>query len=249
MYKIEIPNTVHQLVGMFYRLGMWIDRDTTTFGEFCRKLLYFIYIVSFGLSVALGAITTESKEECVFLTVISVLLVVQFYRMWMILWGKNRLMLLVNLIGSHSTNDRDEFIRIKNKFNRFMIFVRFFMIAYTMATLFSVVVYPITNEKHLIYKIAFPLDYANSKFAFWLADAFLGGGFFCSTISAILNKLVWYLMFSISCEYKILGNQLRHLGTPKRTGSSHLKVSLAVQQEQFSNDLVVAIQTYDKING
>ncbi len=130
-----------------------------------------------------------------------------------------------------------------------MTFVRFFMIALTMTTLFGVVLYPITNDKHLIYNIAFPLDYANSKFAFWLADAFLGGGIVCATICDILSKLVWYLMFSISCEYKILGNQLRHLGTPIRTGSSHLKVSLAAQQEQFSKDLVVAIQTYDKING
>ncbi len=165
MYKIEIPNTVHQLVGIFYRLGMWSDKDKITFGEFCRKLLFLIYFVSFALSMALGAITTESREECVFLTVISVIVFVVVYKMWMILWGKNRVMLLVNLIGSHSTNDREVFIRINNKLNRLMTFVRFVMIALTMTTLFGVVLYPITNEKHLIYNIVLPLD-SNSKFAF-----------------------------------------------------------------------------------
>ncbi len=73
MYKIEVPNTVHQLMGIFYRLGIWTCSDTTTFREFCRKLFYFIYFVSMILSVALGALTTDDNDECIFLTVTSVI--------------------------------------------------------------------------------------------------------------------------------------------------------------------------------
>lgn len=249
MYKIEIPKTIHQLMEIFYRLGMWSDNNVTTFGEFCRKLFYLIFYVIFVLSIAIGAYSTDDRDESVFLTVLSVISAVQTYRMWYILWGRNEFLLLVNQIGTYSTYDRKEFSEIKNKLNVLMTFVRFVLLAFIIAAFFAVVLFPITNEKHLIFNIAFPFDYNNSDVGLWMAAVYLSGGFFCATVCDIITKMVWYLMLSISLEYKVFGGQLRHMGTSIRTSTSHLKVSLAAQQQLFYDDFIVANQTYDKLNG
>ncbi len=99
-------------MGLFYRLGMWSDKNVTTFGDHCRKLFYFIYFASLEISIVVGAYTADDDDESVFLTVISVVGVVLTYRMWLLLWRKNGLKLLLNQIGAYSTNDRDEFVRI-----------------------------------------------------------------------------------------------------------------------------------------
>ncbi len=170
--------------------------------------------------------------------------------MWIILWQKDRFLLLVHQIGTHSTNDQEEFIQINKKLNVSMKCVRSFMIVLALTGFFVAVVFPVTaKDKHLIFNIGFPFDWKNNELAFWLAYAFVGGGVFFCAVCAIITKMTWYLMISISFEYKILGNQLRHMGTSIRTGIPHLKVSLAAQQQLFNEDLIVAIQTYDKING
>ncbi len=150
---------------------------------------------------------------------------------------------------SNSTNDRDELIRMNKKLNAFIKFVHYFLLVTTIGSFFALVSFPIVNEKHLILNIAFPLDRNNSSIAFWLALIFIGGGFFCCILCVIFTMMTWYLMFCISCEYKLLGNQLRHMGTTIGTGSSHLKVSLAAQQQLFLKDFIIAIQACDKING
>ncbi len=249
MYRIEIPDTVHHLIGIFYRLGMWSDNDRFTFREFCRKLFYFIYFVSFVLSIALGAYSTDDQDECVFLIVVSVILGVQAYRMWYILWQKNGLLMLANQIGIYSTYDRKEFIEIKNKLNILMTFVRCTLLAFIIAALSASVLFPITYERQLIFNIAFPFDRDNSDVAFWMAAAYIGGGIFCAIVCAIITEMIWYLMLSMSFEYKILGNQIKHMGTSIRPNIPQLKVSVAAKQRLFYEDFIVAIQLYDKLNG
>ncbi len=246
MYQIVIPKTIHQLIGIFYRLGIW--SDGTTFGDQFRKFLYFIYFVCFVISMALGGYTTHDKDERIFLTVSSIISVVQAYRMWIIIWRKNGFLLLVHRIGRYSTDHRKELIRINNKLNHLMTFVRYYLLVIVIASFSGVVLYPITNENHLILNIAFPFDRNNSNIAFFMASAFIGGATFCFIVCVILIKLTWYLMLSISFEYKILGNQLRYMGTSIRPNIPHLKVSLASQQQLFYKDLILANQTYDKIN-
>ncbi len=248
MYRIEIPSTIHHLFGIFYRLGMWTHSDTTTFRDFCRKIFYLLYIVSFALSIALGALKTENTDECVFLTVVSVIILVQTYRMWIILWHKNEILLLIDQIGKHCTNDRGEFIRINKKLNVMMKFVRYFLIAFSISYLFGFVLYPITSDNRLILDIAFPLDWNSSNIGFWMASGFVGVGAFLAIVCAIITKVIWYLMLSISFEYKLLGNQLKHMGMI-RTGTPHFKVSLAAQRQLFYKDFIMAVQMYDKING
>ncbi len=251
MYKIERPNTIHQLLDIFYRFGMWTCRDVTTFRENCRKLSYFIYFVSFFLSAVIGAYVTDDKDECIFLTVVSVILVVLAYRMWLILYRRNGFLLLLNEIGTHSTNDREEFIQINKKLNGLMKFVCFYLVVLAMGCIFVSVLFPMTTKIHVL-NIAIPFDRNHSEIAFWVKSAFLFGGLVCAILCDILTKMVWYLMLNISIEYEILGSQLRRMGKSIRPGSTNVtnvKVSLAAQKQLFLKDLIAAIQTYDKING
>ncbi len=230
-------------MGIFYRMGIW--SDTATIGDQCRKHFYFIYFVSLVLSVALGALNTDDTDEGVFLTVASVILGVQAYRMWIIIWGRNKLLLLLHQICEYSTYDRRESVQINQKLNIFMKIGGYFVLGLAITYIFGFVLYPITSGKHLILNIAFPLDRHNSEVAFWMAYAFLDGAIFLAVVCFVCNIIILYLMLNISCEYKILGNQLRRMGTIR----TNLKVSLAAQRQLFYKDFIAAIQTYDKING
>lgn len=248
MYIIEIPNTVHQLMKIFYGLGLWSDDDVTTFGEHLRKISYFVYFVSFVLSIVLGAYITDNKDECVFLIVVAVAVAIHLYRLWIILWRKKDLLLLFDQICTHSTYDRNEFIRVNNKLNVLVKCIRCFLLFVTIGVFSAAVVYPITSDKQLIFNIAFPLDRNKSDIAFLMASAFLFGGVFFSVLCTILTSMTWFVMLNLSFKYKLLGNQLTYMGTI-RTGSPHLKVSLAAQHQLVVTDFILAIRTYDKING
>lgn len=243
MYRIEIPDMIHQITALFYQLRMWSIEDVNNLRTVGPKLFHFIYFVCITISIGLGAFETNDKDEFVYLFVVSITCTIQDYRIWCIIWEKSAILTLINRIGTHYTDDEKEFHYENNKLKMLMKFIRYFTVSIFMSLICSVVL-PVANDKQLFFNIAFPLDRTKSESAFWITYAFLTGGMFVGVVCCFLTLILWYLMMSFVTEYKILGNKFRNLGAT----TTGLKASTAELQKLYLKDFIVAIKSYEKIN-
>ncbi|XP_037037125.1 odorant receptor 94a-like [Bradysia coprophila] len=250
MYSIEIPETINQLLETFYRLRLWSHKDVRAYGEQTLNNLHFILLVSFMISVGIGAYTANDKDEGIYLAIVTVAYAVLVHRLLFIIWRKDGFLALIQQIGTYHTEYRKEFVEFNNNLNSFMKFIRLYDSMLIIGSFPAIVVYPIVNAKHsLIFNIAFPLDRSRlSNIGFWLSYAYTILGAFYAVICTFFINLVWYLMCSLTIEYKLLGNQMRQVGTI-RTGKDVRKISKAEKQNLFRIKLNVVIQTYERING
>lgn len=249
MYRIEIPHTINHAIAIFFRLGMWRAEVKTTLSG--SQIFYFIYFLSFTLSVVLGAHTTVDKDECIFLTVISIICIVQGYRLWCILWERSAIFRMVNEIGTHHISDQKVFILINKKLKMFTKFTQYFMLLVFAAFIFALIE-PIANGKRLFLNIVFPFDRSNSEIVFWMEFLFIAGAMFLSVISSLFTIIIWYLMQSVVLKYNILGKQFENVGVIKTDINgieTQLKVSLVEQQKCYLKDFITAIESYEQIDG
>lgn len=246
MYRIEIPATIHHTIAMFHHSRMWSASDVNSFRDEGRRLFYLIYFSSFVLSLALGAYLTDDKDEFIFLTFVAISAAVLIYRLWHILWEGNAMLMLVHEIGTHYTDDPTEFVRVNEKLKMLMKFVQFFVVMALAGTIYTILQSVVQYK--LFFNIAFPLDHRENGIAFWIALTFVIGGLILTNISIIFITMHWYLMLTLVLRYELLGNQFRNMGTMRKE-PNEAKVSMREKQKLYFNDLIVAIQTYERVNG
>lgn len=104
----------------------------------------------------------------------------------------------------------------------------------------------------MFFNNAFPMDWTKSEIAFWLAFTFFAVGMFFSAVCCSLIPILWYLMLSLVFRYKILNNQFRTMGlmaTEEDKCDTESKQSLREHQSLYVKDLLLAMKSYDNING
>lgn len=239
MYEIPTPVTIHLIFALFYQLGVWC-KDETSIRERGRQLCYFIYFVSFTISMTRQAYITDDKDERVFLILYLTIASVQVYRMWYVLWKRNAI--FKNDFGPYYTYNQPEFVHINRKLNFFTKFAKYFVLMCFVA-FFLANVQTIANDERPFINVALPLDGLNSEAAFWIEFLFISGGMNLSGITCIYTVLLWYLLFSFVIKLTMLGNQFKNMG------NTQLKLSVREQQTLYIKDFTDAIRTHDKING
>lgn len=227
IYSVAIPATIKQMNSIFYLLGLWKIDDGITL----RQYFYITFFVSFIWSVFLGACLADTNEDAVYLAVISLVGLVQSFRMYCIIWKQNKILYFMRKTGDTLTNDYEVFVGVDTKLKNMMTFAKA-LISMVFFSFVTVVFLPFAyTEKRLIFNIAFPLDYRTSESAFWFAYVIESLGFVMSSICCFFMAMVWYLMLMFVSQYKNLGSQLKNLGmVVKRNGSIAEQNGLYLQQ-------------------
>lgn len=242
MYNIEIPKVIYQIIAIFYLLGLWNVEDKTTDRKTGRQMFYFIHFSSFFLSILFGACVTNDKDESVFLTITAFVAAVQVYRMYYIIWKQKEILMLIHQLGTHCTNDHEEFIQVKKKLKKMIKFVQYFIKNVFIGFLFSVIFPVVSNCKELALNIGFLFDWRNSRIGFWMMFAYSEVGFFLSGVCCLFTLLLWYLMLNFVIKYKLLGNFIRNMAVVRPT-KEKCNNSQREQQKLFHQDMIVAIKS------
>lgn len=236
LYNIGIPPVVQFLSAFLYQLGLWNNGNELTFKDRGRQLSYFIYFVLFLISLAWGAYVTGDNNESIFLSVITIMIAVQLYRLSYIILKELEIRSLTNEVGTHCIIDQNEFFEMDEKLKNFMILPKY-LIYGGCAGIFCALISPVaTKEQKLLFNIGSLSDCDSlSATTFWMAYVFIAGGLCLSLICCSVTIIVWYLMLSFVIKYKLLGNQFRKMGKDIAP-SYHL-------------DFIAAIETHGTING
>lgn len=247
MYIIEVDARTNQIITIFHRLGMW--RNETNFRHVAWKFFNIIFSVSFVISLVSGGFLNDDKEMSSFLFSLAITATVTTFKITHILWKNKEISSFLRNIVSHSIEDYEEYVQVNRKLNNFMKFRVFFISMLSIAViLFIVLILPIfSNEKKLLIDIGFPLDWRNSEFVYWLANAYV---FLCclfSVVSYLFTIIIWYLMLNCSIKLQILGSQFRNMGTIRTTNTTAVKkwkISEAEQQTLFLQDSIKLIKIH-----
>lgn len=240
MYNIELPKTITQICAVFYGLGLWSIRDGTTFRENRQKIFQFTYFVSFLISIVVGAIVSNDKDELIFLTVLSIGVSVHALRLFYIIWRKNEILSLIGQCSNYSINKQKDFIRVNKKIILFFKFVNFFIFMLIIA-FFLISIFPIfSSGKLLIVNIAFPLDRKHSQIEFWITHVYVVIGCTYCILCTLLSIIIWYLMINCAIKYEILETEFRKIGV------QNLKTTKITGEQLFLKDLKIAIKSHQE---
>lgn len=250
MHSTIIPDKIQLIFAIFYELGIWCKDETTSGKGQGQKLIYLMYLCVFTIAMTLGAYNTTDKDERVFSTIVLITAVVQIYRLWYILWQKNEIIQLIHEAGTHCTNDRKGVWHVDAKMKMMMKFISLFLLM-ILFDFVSLNVFPFASGR-LFFNIAFPLDQTASRTAFWIEFLYIAGACLVACSSSFLIPLVWYVMLSYALKYDKLGKELSNMGVIRKEESDcepQLKTSTKKQQQLYQKDLIMAIKSYEKING
>lgn len=241
MYRTDVPTTINRIIAVFYVLKLWNRREGTQAAGL--KVFHLTIYVLFFSSVVLGACQTNEKDEFVLLSVASIITFVHIFRLWYILFKKAEIIVLINELSAHSTNDGEEFQQINNKLENWMIFAKYFILMCS-GELLLISTFPlISGERNLVFSIAFPFDYKRSQIAFWIAHSINVLGCSYAVLCFLLSIIVWYLMVNGAITYEMLGNRLRNM----HTATQNPKISKKMEQNLFIKSLIEGIETHLKV--
>lgn len=251
MYNVELPNTINQIIVVFYELGLWDTQQKTVFCTTAVKMIHVAYYISCVTSIAVKALITNDPDDSVFLTALAVLATVHIFRMVYIILKKSETIELVHEIGTHSTNSIEEFIQVDNKIKKFMKFAKAFILA-CFCEVSMIIIFPAISNEQAIINVAFPLR--NSRMTFWVKQVFVLIGALYSVVCVFLSIIIWFLLLNGAIKYEMLGSKFRNLGDTKTKDTStdfttkKVIISKTRQQQEFLKDLKEAIKTHRKIN-
>lgn len=246
MYSVEVPKAINLIFESLYRLGLWHRQDPPTAKGTRIKLFYSIYYFFFPATLFTAALTTDDKDEFIFLLQVGTAAVVLFLKLFYLTWSKREILQLTNRIGVYSLEDCEQFalankkLQSLNKMTKILI-----LIIYSTDISCAFILPFIGSKKTLFVNIAFPLDWRNDELAFWVAFVFLTLEIFISCVAFLLSVLSWYLMISCALRYQILGLQIINLGV--RRTSNKLTTSRTMKEKLFRQDLITAIHSYADI--
>ncbi|XP_037039749.1 putative odorant receptor 71a [Bradysia coprophila] len=243
----RIHRLIDRTISFFRRIGIWHGEVTPTMGQLILKLFYSIYHMFFFTSLYVGAITSDTTDESIFLAETAIVTTVLTIKIWMLIWKQRKIMRLFNRICIFSIRNEEEFEFFNEKVENFIKFVIIFACAAVFAS-FGNAIFPfIGKEKTLIVDIAFPLDYKNSEIGFWMAYIFFVSENVLTLLAMTLSIVIWYLLLHCSLRYKILGMEIRNMG--RVTDNSKVKISVKEQQAIFYRDLVASIEAHLHLRG
>lgn len=246
MYAVNVPEIIHLIIKAFYRTGLWHLGDEVTVGMMLTKLFFSIYHVLLPLSLFVRAYTTDKSDESIFMIEMGFVFSVLTIKLLYIIWRKKEIVALVNRFGVYSLDNLEQFAMADDKMQSFNKITKFFIVVIYLTNLVAVPVFPfIGSDKKLFYDIAFPLDWRNNDFAFWMAFMFLNTELLLSIVAFLFSALTWYLMISCTIKYEILGMFLINMGIRNNTSIK----SASDKRNAFLQDLVVAVNSFSQVKG
>lgn len=234
MYAVHIPKVINLIMESYYRFGLWSRGEVPSVKEIRIKLLYSLFHLLFLCSLIVGAYNCEDNDEAILLTQLGFVIAVLSVKFLYLIWKQNDILSLVDQIGEFSVPARDQYVSIDGKLRFFDKIVKWFIYLLYFVTFCITLIAPfVSGEKRLFYDIAFPLDYKNNEFAFWIAFTFLACGIFVSTFPVLFTFFMVYVMFCCVVRIETLGNRMQTMGISDDPKVKQTKVE---RQESFDCD-------------
>lgn len=243
MYKIEVPATIQQIILVYYRFGIWRNKEESLYFKWTRRSIYIVFQFTFLLSLAVGAFQSNSMDDSILLAALVLQCSILNVKMIYALLKGSEIFQFIHDIGVYTIHDHKEFLLAKSKLKLLMDFARFF-VGMSIVAAFLLLTFPLFS-KTLPLNISFPLDWRVSRIAFMLAYVYLLLEMVLNVVSSLLTIFIWFLMMNCSIQYRKLKHRLRFNGSNGESLSALQKSS--GMRSLFLQDLIESIKIHRNI--
>lgn len=242
MHSVRINTVINKIVAFYHRIGFWHRNDEPTSNDLRFKYFYCIHFSLYVISLVVGAITNENRDESIFLADVSIAIAVLTIKLWFFIWKQNRICHLTNRICVFPIRNSDDYVMYNDKLKGFLKFVILFLIVLVTFS-FEAGVLPFPGDgKTLFLEIGFPLDWRTNTIAFFTANVFILTEVFLSMVVVFSSIIIWYMLLVCSLRYSVLASELKKLGWNGVEGMR----TMTEQQKQhiYLQDLTRSIDDY-----
>ena len=205
-----------------------------------------IYIFLFPISLVTGALGNGNRNETIFSIESAIVSTVMSFKLFHIIWKQSNIIELLHRICVFSVERTEQLVVAEQKLKKFIQFVTVYLTVFFVATLTTLIVPFIGNERKFMGKFAFPFDWRNNEIAFWMAFIYLCFGIFLMANFMLFTAIIWYLLANCFFKYEVLGNQLRTMGCIKKVRNNR-KVLESKKQNVYFYDLIEGIESLQPI--
>lgn len=245
MYSVELGKAINYFISFLYFIGLW-----SRCSKFGMPLFYSVDYVLYLVGIVAVAFLTDSNDEIIFQTEMSIVVIVATFKFWFLIWRKEDVMGILERTCKFSVQDRDSFMMVEKKRKTITDVAVVVFVILHVAVIFATIVVPFFgSERQIFFKVAFPLDWKNDLLAFWLVSGFVFTGVCLSLYSIVMSIFIWYSMVNCALRYEVLGNDLRNMGKIKSQEESEdqREMSARAKRALFQQDLINAIDNHQII--
>lgn len=246
MYHVELKKNIRHIMSLFYCLGLWHRDDDVSIIRKTIKLFPPIYYSFFTVSLLNGAITTDDKDESIFLALIAIISVTLLVKLYFITWRQKEIFEMLNGCGVFTVEDDEDFNIVEKTLKKIETFYNI-LFAGTSIFGFSISLWPFLgiSQKPFL-NVAPNLDLKNNRIAFWVVNAFLGTEVCFACISSVFSAVVGLLLIACALRYEVLGNEIIRIGVIKTEGKM-TQSSKKKRSNIFLRELIAKIDSHRQI--
>lgn len=240
METSEIHPTFARIVGMYYKIGAWQNKDES---RMTMKFFHLIYLTLFSIFFLICGLASDDENEFVFLLETAWCMIIVLIKLMYVAWRETEI--LEFLYHRAVSFDDEESKQINKKtMRKFMTFIDTAISLICIAYIFAIVsCLPIfTSEKKMPMFITFRLSFTYSEILYWITYGFLVLGLALAVVFNSITVVIWYIMLTYTFDYRALGNALRNLGYRQQ-----LKVPQTVTTKLFLQELICLIKKHRSI--
>lgn len=248
MNSADSTKLIDFIISSFYRTGLWHLGDAATVKETRYKIFCCIYYSLFPISLIAGAISSDDREESIFLLMESIGLMVLVFNMYFLIWKQECIIDMLRNIRAYSMENQGGYFLVSWKLKWFTKLVAICFCAAGLACIICAAVGPcLGSGNNLFFSIAFPLDWKNNDIAYWIANIFLITELFITLYMFLFSFLTWYLIMMCALRYEVLGHQIKNMGSSETNKITANKAANDENYQKFFRDLTVAIESHQQI--
>ncbi len=219
MYKVEVDQTLCQIMAIYRRVGIWRSEGESDFRSSCMRILYFLHYFGLSFYILTGAFygyVNDDMGQLIFLVAAEIAVVVITVKLAFLIWRKDKILkFLYDPILSHCTKNYDESVEVDDKIKKITVLNKVYF-RFIFFNLIFMIVLPskqfTDGDKMIPGFIHFDLDSDYEMVLYWMAYLYGSVGCFCSVVYSFASIFIWYIVYNYSIEYKLLCQRFRSLG-------------------------------------
>lgn len=252
VFTIKPHRIISQMIVLLTFLGLWEKDNQHFLIKLLKKFAYVLICCTLFGALLWGAYLCDNKNESFFLTACATAVFLQISKLISVLTKKDQILSFLDDICVHSLSDLNESDEVQLNVNNFAKFGYIYLSITAISVVgFHIVTLPIFSpegEVTLPVSIGFPLDWKNDRVNYWLAHSFIAMGIVTVMIVYFFTMIYWYVMFSCSIKYKILGNQFKRMGQRMTTINGQKDSVSMDNQTSFSQCPVELIKIHRNLH-
>lgn len=244
MFRLGVQNGFKIIVAVFQCFGFADVQHTTNSKIWIISL--FLFYASFPVSLFVGAVNSDDKNESAVLIAVAIAITIQVVKFFLFIRNRSEFLKFSHKVDTFFAVVEDDYHQIAKKFRKFLKLINYLMVMFVV-TVFLLIFYAVSGEKMLPFDMAFPLDWKNNKFGYFLAVTYLIVQSLLSFVIFLLNTIHWYLMMTFSFKYELVGNKFKYMGIIRTMLTSRMRRRLTQLEKEiyFLQDFMAAVRSYD----